>query len=101
MILSLINFFMGNFIELQLYNFSKSNNGGNMVKNNNRHKIFTSGDDFLNKFLPMIDDEEQRRLQEIQKEEEDWDFLMRKFRKKTKKQNCKSNKFKPSEMNLI
>lgn len=45
-----------------------------MANNNNRHKIFTSSNDLLNIFLPMIDDEEQRRLEELE-EEADGNFI--------------------------
>ena len=37
---------------------------------------FPSDDDFLRIFLPMIDDEERRRLEELEEEKEEdlWDF---------------------------
>jgi len=41
-------------------------------------KISSSEDDLLNVFLPILDDEEQRRLQDIEMEEKetDWDLLI-------------------------
>ena len=33
---------------------------------------FPSDDDFLRIFLPMIDDEEQRSLEELEAEDDDW-----------------------------
>ena len=33
---------------------------------------FPSDDDFLHIFLPIIDDEKQRRLEELEEEDDDW-----------------------------
>ena len=45
-------------------------------KKNKPINIIPSDDDFLRIFLPMIDDEEQRRLEELDKEEDDWHFSL-------------------------
>jgi len=38
-------------------------------------KIFSSEDDLLNIFLPILNNEEQRRLEEMEEDEADWDFI--------------------------
>ncbi len=40
--------------------------------NDSNYNIFHSDDDLLRIFLPMIDDEEQRRLRDLEAEEEGW-----------------------------
>jgi len=44
--------------------------------NDSFFNIFPSDDDFLRILLPMIDDEEQIRLEELDKEEDDWHFSL-------------------------